>query len=169
MKKLIVSILLCIAAISAATAQVQGDSSLGTVEVPDGVVVVVTDSDGSQIPLEPTEGLSQLPAGRYRVNRWTMERYVVGHVWRLEGVHFGDEAAFDVVAGRTVRLSVGEPVISSVTVNSSGSRYRFDHSLIGRLSEIVEITQNGGRPAPPELQIRNADGSYEQTIAFEYG
>jgi hypothetical protein len=169
MKKLIVSILICVAAISAATARVQGDSAPGTVEVPDGVVVVVTNSDSVQITLEPTEGLSQLPAGRYRIDHWTMERYVVGHVWRLEGVHFGDEAAFDVIAGRTVRLTVGEPVISSVTVSSSGSRYRFDHSLIGRLSEIVELSRDGGRPEPPELQIRNADGSYEETIPFEYG
>ena len=169
MKKLVVSILICVVATSAATAQVQSDSSLGTVEVPDGVVVVVTNSDGAQITLETTEGLSQLPAGRYRIDRWTIEKYVVGHVWKLEGVHFGDEAVFDVAAGRTIKLTVGEPAISSVTVSNSGSRYRFDHSLIGRLSEIVEISKNGGRPEPPELRIRNADGSYQETIPFEYG
>jgi len=94
---------------------------------------------------------------------------VVGHVWKLEGVHFGEEAVFDVIAGQKVELSVGEPVISSVIVSSSGSRYRFDHSLIGRLSEIVEISKNGARPEPPKLQIRNADGSYQGTIPFEYG
>ena len=169
MKKLIVSILLCIAVVSAAIAGVQSGSSLGVVEIPDRVEVVVTDSDGVQITLEPAEGLCQLPAGRYKVNRWTMERYVVGHVWKLEGVHFGDEAVFDVVAGQTVKLAVGEPVISSVTVSSSGTTYRLDHSLTGRLSEIAQLSKDGGRPEPPELNIRNADGSYQQTIPFKYG
>ena len=169
MKKLSVSILLCVAAVSVATAEVQSDSSLGTVEVPDGVEVVVTDSEGVQITLEPAEGSCQLPSGRYKVDHWTIERYVVGHVWKLEGVHFGDEAVFDVIAGQTMKLAVGEPVISSVTVSSSGSRHRFDHSLTGRLSEIVRLSRDGGRPEPPELRIRNADGSYKKTIPFEYG
>jgi hypothetical protein len=169
MKKLIISILVCISATSVALAQGQTDSSLGTVEIPDGVIVVVTNSDNAQITLEPVDGVSELPAGRYRIDRWTIERYVVGQAWKLEGAHFGDEAVFDVSAGQTVKLTVGEPVISSVTVSSSGSRHRFDHSLIGRLSEIVELSKDGGRPEPPQLKIRNADGSYQQTIPFRYG
>ncbi|MHC4750180.1 MAG: hypothetical protein ACYTFW_09930 [Planctomycetota bacterium] len=170
MKGSIVSILIYISATSyVAATQIQTDSSLGTIEIPNGVILVVFNSNNEQITIKPTEETTQLPVGRYRIDYWTVEKYIVGHVWKLKGSNFGNKGIFDVIEGQTVKFSIGEPIISFPAASKVGSTYRFSHHLRGRLSETIEITQNGSRPEAPLLQIRNADDSYQKTISFEYG
>lgn len=171
MKKIVVSILICIsAATSAAIAQVQTDLSLGTVEIPNGVVIVVINDNDEHITIEPTEKVSQLPVGTYRIDCWTTERKDKdGNIWKLKGTDLGKKGIFDAVAGKEVKLSVGEPVISSLTASKEDSTYYLNHRLRGQLSETIEITKNGNRPEAPKLQIRNADDSYQETLTFKYG
>ncbi len=170
MKRLIISILIYISATSSVAAtQMQTDLSLGTIEIPNGVIIVVINSNNEHITIKSTEETPKLPVGRYRIDSWTVEKYIVGHIWKLKGSNFGNKGVFDVIEGQAVKLSIGEPIISFPTASKEDSTYRFSHHLRGQLSETIEITQNGSRPEAPMLKIRNADDSYQKTISFEYG
>ena len=142
----------------------------GTVSIPDGVTAIIVNQNGEEITIRPPEIAIQLPDGTYRIEVWTMERTDnAGNIWNLMGTHFGENTTFNLIEGREIKLSIGEPVISTLSVKESDSRYSFDHYLRGQLSEIVEITKNGDRPDPPELHITNADGSYQENLTFAYG
>jgi len=171
MKNLIVPILIYISAISSiAIAPVKSDLSLGIVEIPNGVTIVVINSNDEHITIEPTEKTPQLSVGRYRIDYWTIERKDKdSNIWKLKGRKFGNKGVFHVIEGQEIKLSIGEPVISSLTASKHDSTYRLSHYLKGQLSETIEITKNGKRPEAPKLQIRNVDGSYQKTLTFEYG
>ena len=171
MKNLIASILICISAsTSTAIAQVQTDLPLGTVEISKGVVIVVIGDNDEHITIERAEKAPQLPVGRYRIDYWTTERKDEdGNIWKLKGANLGKKGVFDVIAGKEVKLSVGEPVIASLTASKRDSTYYLSHYLRGQLSETIEITKKGKRPGAPALQIGNADSSYHKTLTFEYG
>ena len=166
MTRLIFSILI---ALSPATAQQQGSLPFGTVTVPEGVSIVVVDDRGKQVTTTAAETAIQLPAGRYRMISWTLERKDQdGNVWKLTGSAFGKKGVFKLIAGREVELPVGEPAFSTLAMGKNGSTYRLNHCLTGRLSESVEIRKNENRPAAPELRITNTDGSYQETLSFGY-
>lgn len=171
MARLIISLLISISvATLEATVHAQGNLPLGTVNTPDGVTLIVVNKSGEQITIQPPETAIQLPAGKYRIETWMMERTDEdGNTWRLTGNNFGENGIFNIIEGQEIRLSLGEPVISSLTVKESDSRYSFDYYLRGQLSEIVEITKNGSRPDAPELHITNAEGSYRENLTFAYG
>ena len=101
---------------------------------------------------------------------WKIERKDEdGNIWKLKGSELGSKGIFEIVDGTKVKLSVGEPVVSTLTAGKDNSTYYLRHSLGGRLSETVEITKNGSRPEAPKLQVSNADDSYLETLNFEYG
>jgi hypothetical protein len=68
-----------------------------------------------------------------------------------------------------VRLSIGEPVYSTVAYNQSGGAYVFGQRLQGKDGEQITLQRNGARPQPPKLRIRNRDGTYDRGMSFEYG
>ena len=158
-------------ATSVATAQVQTDFALGTVEISEGAIMVVVNSDNEHITIKPLEKASRLPVGRYRIDYWTVERKDKdGNIWKLKGGNFSNKGIFDVIKGQETKLSIGEPVISSLTASHENSIYYFSYYLKGRLSENIEITKNEKRSEAPKLQIRNVtDDSYLKTLTFEYG
>lgn len=167
MTKLIVSILI---SLSVATAQGQSNLPCGIVEVPVGVSVVVIDDSGKQVTIQGAETTDQLPIGRYRIESWTMERRDEdGNIWKVIGSTFGKKGVFNVIEGQQIKLPAGEPILSTLAVGRAGSTYQLSHRLTGRMSEVVEITRDGNRPDAPKLHITNADGSYQETLAFEYG
>lgn len=171
MTKLIISILISISVATLDTSvHAQGNLSLGTVNTPDGVTMVVINNNGKQITLQALETSAQLPVGRYWIDNWTTDRTDEdGGIWKLTGNSFGKKGVFYIIEGQEVKLSVGEPIVPSLTVSKANSTYRLSHRLTGQLSETVEITKNGSRPDAPKLQITNAENSYQETLAFEYG
>ena len=52
------------------------------------------------------------------------------------------------------------------TATRRGSDYVFSHRLDGRLGEKVSIYRDGRQPPEPKLRIKNADGSYEQSLTL---
>lgn len=132
MKKIIISILIFISATtSVAIAQLQTDLSFGTVEIPKGVIIVVINSDNEHITIKPKEKVSQLPVGRYRIDYWIMERKDKdGNIWKLKGSNLGSRGIFYVTKGQEIKLSLGEPIISSPTASREYSTYYFSHHLI---------------------------------------
>ena len=171
MVRWIISILISISiAMFNAMVHTQGNMPLGTLSAPNDVTVVVVNKSGEQITIQPPETTIQLPAGEYRIESWTMERTDdAGNVWKLTGKYFSNSGIFNIIKDEELKLSIGEPIIPSLSVKESDSRYCFDFYLRGQRSEIVEITKNGGRPDAPELHITNADGSYRETLTFAYG
>jgi len=131
---------------------------------------MVVSKSGEQITIQPPQMSVQLPAGQYRIKTWTMERTdEEGNTWKLTGQYFGENETLNIIEGLEITLSIGEPVIPSLSIKESDLRYSFDFYLRGQRSEIVEMTKNGGRPDAPDLQITNADGSYQETLTFAYG
>ena len=171
MARLIISILISISIVTLDTSvHAQGNLSLGTVNTPNGVTIIVINNSDEQVTIQGVETAVQLPAGRYRIDNWTMERTDEdGNIWKLTGNNFGKKGIFDVVKGQEVKLSIGEPIVSYLIASKSDSTYYLSHHLRGQLSETVEITKNGARPDAPKLQIANAENSYQETLTFGYG
>lgn len=180
MKRLIISILISISIVALDTSvYAQGKLSVGTVDTPDGVTIIVINKSGEQIKLQASETPAQLPVGRYRIDNWTMERTDEdGNIWKLTGNFFDEKGVFYVIEGQEVKLSIGEPIVPYLYASKSDSTYYLSHYLQGQLSETVKITKNGARSDAAKLQIANAESSYQdtltlnsyqETIAFEYG
>jgi hypothetical protein len=121
------------------------------------------------IPIE--KGIGKLPAGKYLINTWQIDRKDdKNNNWSLKGQSFGDKGIFEVAEGGTVKIDVGEPVMSSLTANVSKGQYTFQQKLTGRLDESIELSCNGNiRPRPPKLVLKSKDGTYEKSFTFEYG
>ncbi len=111
-----------------------------------------------------------LPEGGYNLFRWTIRRTDKdGAAWTCEGSVPDDRNVIKVVAGQTMEAPVGEPLVATLTATRRGSDIRFSHELLGRLSERVTIKQDGKQAPAPKLRIKNADGSYDQSLTFKYG
>ena len=141
----------------------------GTVEVPNGVIASVTNNNKSII-VGPVPRTAELPVGEYRINSWKIERRdKEGNRWSLKGDNIGNKALFHILEGKTIKLSIGEPIISSITTSKVNSTYRLRHLLKGQLGENINITKNGGRPEAPKLKISSSDSTYQETLKFAYG
>ncbi len=169
MKKLIATVLICISA-TALNAAVSNHLSFGGVEIPDNVALVIINEDDEQVTITSAGGTSRVAVGKYQVDYWTIQRKGAdGKIWQLRASDLGSKGLFEVVEGKRMILSVGEPVISALTAREDNSTYYLSYSLKGRLSETIEITQDGNGREAPKLHISNADKSYQQTLTFEYG
>ena len=171
MKKLISSVLTIIfISISFGFTQYKKNSDFGTIQIPDGITIVVKDSNNKQITLEPSEEIHQLSVGKYCIDSWSIEREDEnGNPWKLRGTGFGNKGKFTIISDQVVKLSIGETIVPSLIVRKEKSTYYISHYLKGQLSETIEITKNGSRPDAPQLHIRNEDGSYQETLTFKYG
>lgn len=145
-------------------------TTYGTIILPEAISRFEADGTKGYVTVEPGEQSKRLPAGRYNIRFWKIERKDEGgNNWALAGHYFGQDNPFDIKDGVQTKLDVGEPIIATVEARNIGSGYAFNQVIKGRSDEIVEITRNGSRPQPPKLHIKNKDGSYEQTYTFQYG
>ena len=109
-----------------------------------------------------------LPAGKYKSYDWIIERKDdKGALWKADAGTAPDW--FVVREGTETKLSVGEPLLSSLGVTKRGGQFRFSQSLRGQLRERISMTKNGGRPKAPKLRVVSATGDYDKTLTFEYG
>ncbi len=122
--------------------------------------------------LTPENSLVKLPVGKYRVNHWTIERRDTnGDQWKLEGIKAGANGSFDVKNISESFVQVGEPFVAKLSITQVSDT---DHSLVlnlkGQLDERIALTCNGFTPEQQhQVNIRNINGTYDQTFPFSYG
>jgi hypothetical protein len=147
------------------------DIMYGSVTLPEAVKLTAADGQGKPLTIEPGKQTSPIPAGEYRIRSWQMERKDgQGSTWLLTGYGSGPQSHFTVSGGGPTKLDIGEPVVTAVTAQKTGSGgYSFSPVVKGRLGEYIELTRNGyGSPAP-KLHVKNKDGTYDRTFNFAYG
>jgi len=116
------------------------------------------------------KGAGSLPVGKYRIRDWITERKdEQGRLWKLKGTGFTVTSAFDINSAKQTQLSIGEPIISTMSARKRDDTYSFSQDLKGRFDESIELTRNGAQPQAPKVRIRNTDGTYDRTYSFSYG
>jgi hypothetical protein len=144
--------------------------SFGFVTVQEDVNAVLCNNNGKQFTIKGSKEPVQLPLGRYYINSWTLERTDKnGAIWSLQSKDITNKKAFDVADNARIKLPIGEPVVSTLTVKKGDTEFYFRHYLKGQLGEEIELTKNHSRPDPPKLLIRNKDGSYQESLTLKYG
>jgi hypothetical protein len=143
----------------------------GSVVVREEITQFSADGPDGLVSVKLDKGIGQLPAGKYHVDSWHLDRKDdQGHMWTLTGRNYGSEGPFEIAEGQRTNVDVGEPIIAAVHGNKIGPKYyAFTQSLQGRLEEQIAMTRNGARPAAPKLRIKNEEGTYDRTFAFQYG
>jgi len=145
--------------------------ALGPVRVPENISEFTAFGENGHFVRQPDKGAFTLPAGKYRMVRWTINRKdEKGGQWTLSGYNFPDTANFEAAAGNAATLDIGEPVQAVIKANEQANRQiRFDLSFVGHQKESIEMLRDGQRPRGPKLALANADGSLCYTNTFEFG
>lgn len=143
----------------------------GSVVLPEAISLFAADGPDGLVTVKLDKGIGQLPVGKYRVGIWQAERKDdQGNTWMLTGRNSSIEGPFEVTDGGRTNVDVGEPIVATVYGSKiTQESYSFSQSLQGRLDEQVTLTRNGARPGAPKLRIKNKDGTYDRTFAFQYG
>jgi hypothetical protein len=144
---------------------------LGPVRVPANISEFIAFGPNGYFVREPTNGEFTLPAGQYRMFRWTINRKDQnGAAWTLSGHNFPKTATFEVAADKPAALDIGEPVKAVLKANEQANRQvTFSLSFVGHQQESIEMLRGNQRPAGPKLTLANADGSLCGTSTFEFG
>jgi hypothetical protein len=146
--------------------------SSGTILLSETIAQFAADGPDGLITVDIDQGVGQLPAGKYETGSWRAERKdEQNNTWTLTGRQYGSGGPFEITEGGRIQLpNVGEPIIAVVHGSKIGPKYHaFTQSLQGRLDESITLTRNGSRPGAPKLRIKNKDGTYDRTFAFQYG
>jgi len=147
------------------------DLKFGTVRLPQSVVAFSAAGQNGLIPVKLENSMGRLPVGKYRVERWTMQRTdEAGARWKIEGgVASAEKGLFEVTEGRETVIATGDPIVACLQVQTTERTHSFRHSLKGPFDERILLTRDGKQPPAPRLRIRSEDGTYVQTYSFEYG
>jgi hypothetical protein len=145
--------------------------ALGPVRVPDNISEFIAFGENGYFVRQPTNGEFTLPAGKYRMFHWTINRKdEKGAAWTLSGHNFPDTANFEVTAGNAATLDIGEPVQAMLKANEQTNRQvTFSLNFVGHQKESIEMLRGDQRPAGPKLTLANANGSLCGTATFEFG
>ena len=129
---------------------------LGPVKIQEDVNAVVCNNRDEQFTIEGAQEPALLPAGRYYIDSWTLERTDKnGAVWKLKAKDIANKKTFDVAEDAEAKLPINEPIISTLTVRKEDSEFYFRHYFKGQMGEEIELTKNQSRANPPKLLIRN--------------
>ncbi len=144
--------------------------ALGKVRVPENISELTVAGENGQFVRQPAQGECLLPVGGYRVSQWILSRTNEdGALFKLMGAGFSETANFEVAAGRSVALEIGEPLRAFLeSTQSARHEVTFALGLEGRLGEQV-LMPRPNRPWPPQLRIASLDGKYQSTNSFSYG
>lgn len=148
------------------------NNSGGTIFLSETITQFSADGPDGLVTVDIDQGTGQLPAGKYQIGSWRAERKdEQNKTWTLTGRQYGSGGPFEMTEGGQMQLpNVGEPIIAAVHGRKIGPKYHaFTQSLQGRLDESITLTRNGSRPGAPKLRIKNKDGTYDRTFAFQYG
>lgn len=143
---------------------------MGTIRVPPEITQIDVGAENGLFHRQPVNGAAQIPAGRYRVEKWFIDRKDANGVsWRLEGNTRSSITPFDLAAGGETTLDFGEPVICGLTASGGGGQWGLNQSLQGRSGETITLTRNGNQPPAPKVRVKNADASYDRVFSMQYG
>jgi hypothetical protein len=146
------------------------DVDFGSVRLPESITQFTANGENGLFILKPEKGVASLPAGKYCVYEWAVERQdEKGTNWKLKGNSLGEKNFFDITGGKESVLSIGEPIVATLDASEREGTYSFSHGMKGRTGENIELTRNGARPQAPKVNIKNADGTYDRTYSFQYG
>jgi hypothetical protein len=144
--------------------------TLGQVRVPDTISEFTAVGETGHFIRKPEKGEFTLPAGKYRVQGWNIQRKdEKGAAWKLSGSDFDESASFEVTAAKTASPEVGEPVRPVLTAQENKNGATFSLQLQGRLGKSVEIEKDNQRPRPPRLVLASRGSSFRATNSFEFG
>ncbi len=146
------------------------DVTFGNVHMPASITEFAACGENGLFVRKPEDGVCSLPVGRYCIDHWTTERKDdAGNSWKLQGSRFSESGHFSVSEAEKTELSIGEPVISTLTTRDRRGQRYFSQNLKGKLNEYVYITRNGKRAPAPKLRIKGKDAAYDRTFDFRYG
>ena len=145
--------------------------TLGQVRVPENISEFAAFGENGHFVRKPVKGEFTLPAGKYRIFHWTINRQdEKGVAWTLSGYDFPKTAGFEVAADKTAVLDIGEPVQAELKATENTNRLdTFSLSFVGRQKESIEMLRDGQRPRGPKLMMANAAGTVCYTNTFEFG
>ncbi len=143
----------------------------GRVRLPASVTTCRVGGENGSFILTPKDGTGSLPVGTYRVLNWSSERADdTGAKWQVNGRGPSENVAgFDVAEDKDIQLDIGEPIVASLAVTTTAKTYNLRLITAGRAGETIELLRNGTRPQAPKVKIRNADGTFDRAVNFEYG
>ena len=142
----------------------------GDIRLPETITEFSAGGENGLFKLKLKNGTGSLPVGKYRISQWAVEKEdEKGKRWKLQGSGISQQGDFEIVADKETELSIGEPIVSRLSVSKRDSGYSFNQSFGGQFGERIEMTRNGARPPAPKLRIKNKDGSYDRSFSFEYG
>jgi hypothetical protein len=152
---------------------------LGQVRVPETISDFVAFGENGHFARKPLKGEFTLPAGKYRIQQWTIGRKDdKGAAWQLMGYNFNESARFDVAVGKPASLEIGEPMRATMEaqepstrpgVRESTKQVSFSLRYQGRYGETLQVMKGNERPRGPRLTLTSLDGSYRYTNTFEFG
>ncbi len=146
------------------------DIKSGKVRLPESVTGLSAGGENGLFNVKLENGTGSLPVGKYRITEWAVERKDdKGTLWKLQGTQAGGQGDLEIAEGKETELTVGEPIVSSLTSTLREGTYYFNQSLRGRDNERITLIRNGARPQAPKLSIKNKDGTYDRTYSFSYG
>jgi hypothetical protein len=146
------------------------DVTFGNIHLPESIAEFAAGGVNGLFIRKPKNGICSMPVGQYCIDHWTTERKDdAGNSWKLQGSRFSESGRFNVSEAEETKLSIGEPVISTLAVQDRRGQRYFSQNLKGKLKESIYITLNGNRAPAPKLHIKSKDATYDQTFAFKYG
>ncbi len=148
------------------------DVKFGNIRVSETIKEFSAGGENGLFKIKLENGTGSLPVGRYRINQWALEQKdEKGRRWKLLGSGISRQGDFEIVADKETELSIGEPILSNLELNtrSSGPGYSFQHNLRGQLGERIQLLRNGTRPPAPKIRIKNKDGGYDKIFNLKYG
>ncbi len=147
------------------------DVKFGTLVVSESINEISLGGENGLFNMPVKQGRVKLPAGKYSVQRYAIERPDdKGNKWKAEAAFGSKTYALDIIDGSETKADIGEPFVAKLQVSSRGSRdYTFGQQLAGRLDERLDIRLNGSRPGAPKLWIKNESGDYDRKYSFAYG
>jgi hypothetical protein len=144
----------------------------GKVRVPDTIANFSVVGDNGNFTRKPAKGELTLPVGQYRVNSWEMKRKDDrGAEWQVSAYNFDKTADFEVAAGKTISMEVGEPIraVMQAADFPTNSQVSFSLRFMGKYNETLSIRKGDQDPPGPRLTLTSLDGSYRYTNKFEFG
>jgi len=156
------------------------DVPMAAVSLPKGMAELVVYGETGTYYLRAEKGALWLPAGRHRVESWTMRRKdEAAGEWQLTGRLTHDTAPLVLKPDKKPKLlDVGEPVVGFLSVIGKEGHHTVSGGIRGRRGERLYLVQSplaaqvpGSATVKPRIRIRSSDGEYDQSfeVAGQWG
>jgi hypothetical protein len=141
------------------------DVKFGNIRVPAAITEFAAGGENGLFTRELKEGVAKLPAGKYRIDHWQIDRKdEKGKSWTMRGTTFYERGDFEVTEAAETALEIGEPVTANLQVQLNGENYEFSKNLQGTLGEYVNLTTNGQAVSNLwKMAAKNKDGTFAKT------